>query len=196
MINYIIGRVAHKGDGYVVLENNGIGYEINVSNNALVNLVQGEEAKLLTYLQVKEDGISLFGFESNEEKEMFFNLISVSGVGAKMAIMILSSIRLTDLGVAIATSDIHTLTKIKGLGKKTAERIVVELKDKINAFGLIANSNEEWPTPEIGGDDFNDAVEVLVGLGLNKTDVIRSIKRVAKSGDKREDIVAKVLKGL
>ena len=196
MINYIIGKVTLKGSGYVVLENNNIGYEVNVSNNTLVNLTQGESARLLTYLQVKEDGVALFGFESIDEKEMFLNLISVSGVGAKMAIMILSSIRLSDLGVAIVSNDIRTLTKIKGLGKKTAERLVVELKDKINAFGLIASTGEDWPKPEVSEDEINDAVEVLVGLGLNKTEVIKTIKRVAESGDKTEDIVAKVLKGV
>ena len=195
MINYIIGTVEHKGDGYVVLESNNIGYEIFVSNNALVNLMQGEKAKLLTYLQVRDDGISLFGFESIEEKEMFLNLTTVSGIGAKMAMTILSGIRLTDLGVAIISGDLTALTQIKGLGKKTAERIIVELKDKVNCFGLI-DYTDTLPLATIADDVTNDAVEVLVGLGLNKTEVLKSIKRVAKAGDKSEDIVAKVLKGL
>ncbi len=195
MINYIIGTVEHKGDGYVVLEANSIGYTIYVSNNALVNLIEGEKAKLLTYLQVREDGVSLFGFESIEEKEMFLNLISVSGIGAKMAMTILSGIRLTDLGVAIISGDLSALTQIKGLGKKTAERIIVELKDRVNCFGLI-DCADTLPLDSVSNDITNDAIEVLISLGLSKTDVVKTVKRVAKAGDKSEDIVAKVLKGL
>ena len=196
MISFIIGQVEYKGMGYIILENNNIGYEVFVSNNTLVNLQLHSETKLLTYLQLKEDGVSLFGFETMEEKEMFLHLISVSGVGAKMAIGILSSIKLSDLAVAIASQDLKTLTRIKGCGKKTAERIIVELKDKINAFGVMASTGGEWREDELGDDVINDAVSVLVSLGLNKTDVLRTIKRVADKSDSIEDIVAKVLKGL
>ena len=132
MINFIQGKVVQKEENLLVVENNGIGYEILVSSHTSNSIsFLNEEVKVLTYMQVREDGISLFGFVSKEEKDMFLKLIEVSGIGPKMAIGILSGISLGDLSVAIFRQDVKMLCTIKGLGKKTAERLLVELKDRV-----------------------------------------------------------------
>ena len=132
MFNYIKGEIIEKFENQVIIENNGIGYEFNVSMNTrdMCGII-GDIVKMHTFLSVKEDGISLFGFYSLEEKNLFLNLITVSGVGPKSALQILSGGQLSELNIAISTGDVGYLAKIKGIGKKTAERIVVELKDKV-----------------------------------------------------------------
>ena len=132
MINFVTGEIAAKNENSVVLDYNGMGFEIFVSTTSLVSMGQiGDNARLFTYMNVKEDEISLYGFLTLEEKNMFLKLITVSGVGPKMALGILSGLSLSDLAVAIKGEDIKLLSTIKGLGKKTAERLVLELKDKI-----------------------------------------------------------------
>ena len=133
MINFVTGEIVAKNENSVVLDYNGMGFEIFVSTTSLVSMGQiGDNARLFTYMNVKEDEISLFGFLTLEEKNMFLKLITVSGVGPKMALGILSGLSLSDLAVAIKGEDIKLLSTIKGLGKKTAERLVLELKDKID----------------------------------------------------------------
>ena len=131
MIGYIKGRVLHSDSGVVLLEVNGVGYELVCSGAAFAKLVTDGQGEAYTYLQVREDGVSLFGFVSPEEKNMFLKLISVSGVGPKAGISILSSMNLGEIALAIATSDVKALSAAKGLGKKTAERIILELREKV-----------------------------------------------------------------
>lgn len=197
MFNYIKGNIEEKKDGYIVIENNGIGYEIGVSNNTLCNLPnEGELVKIYTYFQLREDGVSLFGFFTIEEKNMFLDLISVSGVGPKMALQILSGIRLNDLGIAIVSGDISTISKIKGCGKKTAERIIVELKDKIDAFGYAMDS--DVPLAETQYDDtiLNEAVEILISLGLNKNESSRIAKLCYVDGNSIEELIQNCLRSI
>ena len=132
MIAYIKGKVIDEFDGGVVLENNGIGYEILCSSGLIAELSSKKEGGAYTYLQVREDGLSLFGFANKEEKRMFLKLVAISGIGPKMAMGILSGMKLSDLATAIATGDVKGLSKIKGLGKKTAERIILELRESIS----------------------------------------------------------------
>ena len=136
MLGYIKGKVLYSSDGTVLLENNGIGYEVLCSGAAYAKLISDGQGEVYTYLQVREDGVSLFGFVSPEEKNMFLKLISVSGVGPKMGITVLSSMNINDIAVAIANSDVKKLTAAKGLGKKTAERIILELREKVSAESL------------------------------------------------------------
>ena len=131
MIGYIKGKVLSAQAGVILLENNGIGYEITCSAAVYQKLAQEKSGEVYTYLAVREDDISLYGFISPEEKNMFLKLITVSGVGPKMGITVLSNMKLSDLAVKIATSDVKGLSSIKGLGKKTAERIILELREKI-----------------------------------------------------------------
>ena len=190
MFNYIIGKVTDKTDIYAVIENNNIGFEINMSTYSLQSLLIGQEVKVFVYYQQKEDGVSLFGFLSREEKDLFLKLISVSGVGPKGAIAILSNITTSDLGVVIAKQDLNALSKVKGVGKKTAERILVELKDKID---ILPMELLNMPEATIESQEIDDAVEVLISLGLTKQEALKGAKQCYKQGDKAEDIIAKAL---
>lgn len=192
MIAFINGILISKEENLVVVDCNGIGYEIFVSSNTLCTLpLQGEKCKLLTYLQTREDGISLFGFISKEEKSLFLKLINISGIGPKNAINILSGYKLSDLIVYIAQGDVKMLSKIKGLGGKTAERIVLELKEKVDIIGFDSPS-----ISNLDNDVFDEAVETLVSLGLTKNDAYTSVRKVANENSTVEDIIRKVLKGM
>lgn len=196
MYSYIIGVVTHKEEGKIALENNGIGYEINVSSQTMNSFeFENEPVKLFTYLVVREDEMSLYGFSCIEEKNMFLQLISVSGIGPKMAIGILSEISLSGLMSAIASEDLKTLCKIKGLGKKTAERLVLELKDKVNpmeAIAMSAGANENFVDEQI----VDDAVATLNGLGISKNEAYKLVKEVATKDMSLEEIITKVLRGM
>jgi len=185
MIGYVKGVLAHKQEGMVIVECNGVGYELFVSNNTLAELpYSGEECKLFSYLHVKEDGVCLYGFASMEEKELFNKIISVSGIGPKGAIGLLSGMNLAQLSNAIATSNVNELSKIKGLGKKTAERLCLELKDKIGIQGAF----DDVDISNVGA--MSDAIEVLVSLGITKNEATALAKRVAKADMAVEEIIS------
>lgn len=192
MFAFLEGTVAYKQDGYVILNVNGVGYELFMSNYSVSALPPVNEiARVYTYLQVKEDGVALFGFSNMEEKELFLKLISVSGVGPKMAIGILSNISMQDLAKAIALNDVKILSTIKGVGKKTAERIAIELKDKVT-FTMV----ESMPEQIIDSKAVDEAIIVLVSLGINKNDALRLAREYAREDSTAEDIVAKALRGM
>ena len=133
MYAYIKGKIEYKSSNYVVVDNMGIGYKIYMGDSAINTLGDiGEDVKIFTHYHVREDDISLYGFKTNEELRMFELLISVSGVGAKMAVIMLSNIELSSFALAVITNDTAKLVKIPGVGKKTAARIILELKQKLN----------------------------------------------------------------
>ena len=194
MINFVSGELVQKTENSIVIENSGIGYEIFVSTNTLVGVrVFGEKVKVFTYLHVKEDELSLYGFLTLEEKELFLKLITVSGVGPKMGLGILSGLSFSQLVVAIKTEDIKLLSSIKGLGKKTAERLALELKDKVEIAGLNITENE---LPIINEDMVDEATEALVALGLNKNDAFRLARQNAQGSKSAEDIIRKAFQNL
>ena len=131
MISYIKGIVANVNENFIILDNNGIGYKLTMPASSLYHLTEGMDVKIHTYMAVKEDDVSLYGFRTAEELEMFKQLITVNGVGPKNAIGILSSISTEELIIAIAAGDHKAIAASKGIGAKTAQKIVVELKDKI-----------------------------------------------------------------
>ena len=196
MYSYIIGKVISKTKNILILENNNIGYEIYMTEIALSELNIGEEAKIYTYYNVSQDNISLFGFKNLEEKKMFENLISVSKIGAKTAIGILSSISTAEFAIAIITNDISRLSKLPGIGKKTAQRIVLEITDKVKTEEIIftedkeQKSNEQYVTVS---EKEKDVVEALKVLGYN----IKEIEKIMKSLDinsSTEDMIKQALK--
>ena len=191
MYSYITGKVANKTFNSVVLETGGIGYEIGVSGNTLYDVNLGEVAKIYTYLYVREDEMSLYGFSRDEEKKLFLRLIDISGIGPKMAMQILSGYDLKTLTVAIASGDVKTLCKIKGLGKKTAELIVLNLRDV--AAEDVAGENS---IGAFGGDDIADAVSALESLGIPKTEAVRAASEASKEVSGVENIIAHCLKNL
>ena len=138
MIAYLRGRVLTTTAETMILDVNGVGYEVYCSGGAFAKVGNGDIAELYTYLQAKEDGMTLFGFASPKEKELFLKLISVSGVGPKMGIAVLSALSGDDFAAAVATADVKRLSAVKGLGKKTAEKIILELHGKISAAEVIS----------------------------------------------------------
>lgn len=182
MIGYVKGKLLSHSEGVVILENNGVGFEITVSGEAYAKLVKNSGGEVYTYMAVKEDGISLYGFNSLEEKAMFLKLISVSGVGPKMGITVLSSLTLKDLATKIALSDVKGLSSVKGLGKKTAERIILELREKMDeelkSEQTIASAND------LEDKDIKDAMLALTGLGFDKQECVEVLKKA-----KAEDVV-------
>ena len=196
MIAFLVGTIDAKYENTLILDVNGVGYELTVSNTTLISLpMENETVKVLTYMQVKEDGVALYGFATEEEKGMFLKLITVSGIGPKMAISILSGMKLSDLVVAIINEDSNLLSKIKGLGKKSAERICLELKDKVTAAGLsLADSSNLSET--YNENALNDAVETLITLGVNKNEAYRLARAKATDDITAEEIIMQVLKDM
>lgn len=194
MIGYIKGKVLSFLDGTVILENNGIGYEITCSSSVYSKLIAEGGGEVYTYLAVREDGISLYGFISLEEKNMFLKLISVSGIGPKMGITVLSNMSLSDLAVKIATSDVKGLTAVKGMGKKTAERIILELREKITE-----DIAEDTPkkVQETVTDDDQDAIIALMSLGFTKQECVPAIKKAKENGATTiEQLIAFAIKNI
>ena len=183
MIAYIKGKVIDSFDGGVILENNGIGYEIFCSSAAFSRLLNDGAGGVYTYFQVKEDGVALFGFDTKEEKTMFLKLISVSGIGPKIGIGILSGMKVCDLATAIATSDVKTLSKIKGLGKKSAERIILELRESVSAGDIVEVKKAEPAEIPLSRDE-EDAIVALMGLGFSGTQAKNAVKYARENGAK------------
>ena len=195
MYSYIRGRITESGDGYVVVENCGIGYELSVSANTLCELSGREgEVKIYCYLSVREDGVSLFGFSSEREKAMFSELLAVSGVGPKLAITVLSGMTTEQFAAAVVRADVKALSKIKGVGKKTAERIALELRDKVGK-DYEAVSGEELMTPTATTASANDdATLALMTLGYSRQEAEAAVLRVQKDGMTLEELVYAALK--
>ena len=196
MIAFIKGKVIDEFEGGVVLENNGIGYEILCSAALLAKLSAEKEGGVFTYLQVKEDGLSLFGFDNKEEKRMFLKLISVSGIGPKMSMGILSGMRVNELATAIAMNDVKGLSRIKGLGKKTAERIILELRESVSAENAAIAAEESFAAPVFTSED-EDAIIALMGLGFSGIQSRNAVKTAKEQGAETiQDVISFALKSM
>ena len=201
MIAYLRGKVLTTTSETAILDVNGVGYEAYCTGAVFRKLTVGAVAELYTYLQVKEDGITLFGFDSPKEKELFLKLITVSGVGPKMGISILATLSADDFALAIATADVKRLSSVKGLGKKTAEKIILELHGKISAVEVLGASGDtltpvaETPTAKLSAFD-EEAVAALMGLGFTRTESTQAVKKAHELGATTvEEIIMKALQG-
>lgn len=192
MYSFIKGNLVSCSPDIAVVENNGIGYEINISESTYARICGSKEVKIYTYLNVKEDGIALFGFYSQNEKDLFMQLTSISGVGPKTALQVLSAGDVTSLAVAIASGDVAFLSKIKGIGKKTAERIVLELRSSMVSIDVVGDSIKT-PVSKAEKNVMDEAVMALVSLGLSKTECVKAVSRVEEYKS-LEDLIAKALK--
>lgn len=199
MFYYLNGELAYREGNMCVIDCNGVGYKLTVSMITADSLLTklGKRVKLFTHLAVREDGVEIFGFSSNEERECFNKLISVSGIGPKVAISILSTHTPEKLAYAIATDDIALLAKTPGIGKKTAQRIILELKDKlsIDTSTTDAMSDHSASTLIPKNKNISEAIEALMVLGYDKSTVTSAVKGIDPSMDPAE-IIKLVLKKL
>ena len=194
MFAFISGIIEEKGNSIVVINSNGVGFELNVSDTTIYELPEvGERAKVYTYMAVREDAITLFGFATLEEKSAFLKLINVSGIGGKMAITMLSAMPVADLVDAILTENIKMLSSIKGLGKKTAERVVLELR---NAFDDLQISMLKPVRPVSNTSAMEETIDSLVAMGLTRFDATKIVKDIAKPDMKTEEMIKLALKNM
>ncbi|HXI00319.1 MAG TPA: Holliday junction branch migration protein RuvA [Sphingobacteriaceae bacterium] len=194
MIAYLSGKFSYKNTAVVYLDVNGIGYEVNISLNTWSEIQNLSEGKLFTYLQVKEDSHTLYGFFDIIEKEMFVMLIGVSGVGAATARMMLSSMKPDEISKAILQNNAKLLESVKGIGRKTAERLVLELRDKVNK-----QSFESGISSVKGNILEQDALNALIALGISKPIAEQSINKILRSEPTiihLEDLIKKALKAI
>ena len=191
MIAHLRGRILRKGPQEAVLDVGGVGYRVAIPVSTFYRLGEpGAEVELRTYTHVREDTLALYGFLTAGEQDMFERLISVGGVGPRLAVNILSGIEVPDLVAALRTSDVTRLTRVPGVGKKTAERLIVELKDKMPA----AVAEEARMTPA-GGGPKEDLLSALVNLGYSRGEVERGVDRALREdGSGRfEDLLRRAL---
>ena len=200
MYAYIKGTLEIKTTGYVVVEtNNGIGYKIFMSESAIERLNDiGSTVKIFTYMRVREDDISLYGFNTNEELRMFELLLSVSGIGAKSAINILSNITPSSFALAVITNDVNTLKKLPGIGAKSAQRVILELKDKLKKEEAEAKieTSKEIQVAIKEDDKVQEAMSALQVLGYSKKEIEVAMQKIDTSALSVEDIIRKGLNNL
>ena len=181
MYYYIKGKLALRGENYIVIDAHGVGYMIYTSLNTIQNVgVQGSEVTVYTYLNVREDAHELYGFATLEEKTLFMQLLSVSGVGAKVALSVLSLLTPAAFAQAVIFDDIKSITKAPGVGPKVAKRIVLELKDKIKKADIEVGDKAEIIN-EAGSDSRSEAVSALLVLGYSITDAQSAVAGVDAS---------------
>lgn len=191
MYEYIIGKVVGIKEDYIILDNNGIGYRIYTSKNSLLDIESGETITMYIYFNLREDGVYLYGFSTEEELYMFNMLLLVSRVGPKVGLGILSTLTSNQIKLAILNKDYEVLCNAPGIGKKTAERIILELKDRIESSDI---------TDEVDFIEDNSEVQVaihgLMSLGYTRGEIMKILDRIDISGLGTEDIIREVLKRL
>lgn len=195
MYAYLKGIFAQKSPSRVVVDVNGVGYDVQISLQTYEHIVELEKGILYTYLHITENGQTLFGFFDEKEKEMFLHLISVSGVGAATARMMLSSMKQTEIAKYIVQSNLVELVKIKGIGKKTAELLVVSLRDKL--VHLLNDDNKD-AVKNVTNVQNTDAVNALIALGIAKPMAEKAVQKVifANSDLSLQDIIKQALKNI
>ncbi len=200
MYAYINGIVAEKNHNELVIEAGGVGYSLYCSLNTLQNaLPVGEMMRVYTYLNVTQDGISLFGFGTKEEREMFLRLTGISGIGPKTAIGILGSMSMRELTLAIVMGDTATLSRAPGIGKKTAQRIALELKEQISSDeveGLSASVAGVVPSALQQNDPVTEAMIALQSLGYTQGEAMQALSVVKDKSDKPDELVRLALRGM
>ena len=198
MIAFVCGILEMKLNGYVVIDVGGIGYKVFMSESSIENLGNiGDKVKVYTHYHVREDDISLYGFLTMEELNMFELLISVSGVGAKSALNTLANIAPSSFALAVITNDTSKLVKIPGVGAKTAARIILELKDKIKNENIVSTKDNFAKTSDrVTNDEVSEAISALQVLGYNRRDIEKALEKVDTKDLKLEDIIKQGLKCL
>lgn len=201
MIAFVHGIAADMTENSVIVETGGIGYEIYMTGESLSQLPMGEKVKIHTYFQVREDAMQLYGFLKKDDLQIFKLLLGVNGVGPKAAMGVLSGITADELRFAVLSDDVKTLSKAPGIGKKTAQKLILELKDKLkleDAFELkLAHEQEKAEVSGDVSDGRQEAVAALVALGYSSTDALRAVRKVTEvSPDDVEGLLKAALKNM
>jgi len=200
MISYIIGTISEIRDDSLVLENNGIGYFISVPSSMLDGLTCGDEVRIHTYMAVREDAIALYGFRTKDDLGVFRLLLGVSGIGPKGALAVLSALSADDLRFAVLADDAATISKVPGIGKKTAQKLILELKDKMDLQDAFekkaANTAAAGELP--AGSPQSEAVLALASLGYPSAEALKAVRKVSAgdAADNVEELLKKALKEL
>lgn len=195
MIGYLKGEIAVVDPTYFIIEVNGVGYEVKISLNTYTRLKDQKQCKIYTYLNIREDAHILYGFYDLNEKWLFTQLITVSGVGPSTAIMMLSSMNVSEIQEAIAMEDVSLIKSVKGIGSKTAERVILELKDKIKK-GITTDKMSDVSIPQISLLK-NEALAALITLGFQKSQAEKSVHNILKNANKDitlEEVIKLALK--
>lgn len=174
MYSFISGKVAEKNPAYVIIDNQGIGYLINITLNTFTSIGEQSEVKLYVHLAIREDAHVLYGFYTEEERSLFLQLITVSGVGCNTARLILSSLSVRETADAISSNNIKAIQSVKGIGAKTAQRIIVDLHDKV----LKLNISEGEKTPAGYNTLKEEALSALMVLGFNRTSIEKVLDKL------------------
>jgi len=194
MISFVKGFIDHVLDTSIIIDTGALGYQVFVAERVIVGLgAKSDEVKLYTYMSVKDDGISLYGFLEMEELNLFNRLITVSGIGPKVAMAMLNSLTPSQIMNAIVTNDEKSLTQAPGLGRKTAARLILELKDKIKTDELIAVQDDFSGSRN---NEVAEAIEALISLGYSRQDTVRAVYSLDTEGLSVEDVIKMALKKL
>ena len=194
MFAYIKGSLEMKSSGYIVIDINGLGYKVFMSQNNIDTIGELHDIiKVFTYVKVREDDISIFGFKTQEELKMFELLISVSGVGAKSALVMLSCIEPSDFAIAVISNDVKVLTKVPGIGNKSAQRIILELKDKLKEEQLEEKLKDSSKKLKDNSENINEAISGLMVLGYSKKDSETAFEHLDSDNLSIEDLIKKGL---
>ena len=194
MFSYIIGEVAHIDIAHIVLENNGIGYRVNMAQSELLKLVKGSKEKIYTYMHVREDILELYGFTLQDNLSVFLKLISVSGVGPKVALAALSAMSGAEFALAVSRGDYKTIAKTPGIGPKMSQRIVLELRDKIAKMDLDDTGVDMAQSFAPPSDNFEQALSALMVLGYSRQEARAAIGK--SNADTVEGMIKDALKGM
>lgn len=194
MIGYLSGKIKFLSESDCILDVNGVGYKISIDAATRQDLKIGESAEFFIHTAVREDAINLFGFKDQSTFELFENLLTVNGVGAKSALGILSKISAADFSAAVSRQDLNALTKLPGVGKKSAQRILLELKDKIKPFAENSDAGEFQPSENFSSA-FDEATEALSALGYTSAEISAVFKKAPKNSS-TEQLIKFALKEL
>lgn len=194
MFYYLKGNISYKGENFVAIDVNGAGYKVFTSADALSNCKIGEETTFFTHVYIREDTFDIYGFPSNEELGLFEILISISGVGPKAGLSVLSALKPSEIITAVVTNDAKAITKAQGVGSKLAQRIILELKGKISDADILSglkgeNAYTDFPV----GDNFSEAINALISLGYSSVEARRAVAAV-KNTSSVEDMIKEALK--
>ncbi len=199
MYAFIEGQVCEKGNGYIVILAAGVGWQISCSNTTLQAApALGEKMRCHTVLSVREDAMELFGFATKEEKQMFQQLTSISGVGGKTALGLLGAMPLRDLNLAILLGDVNALSRAPGIGKKTAQRIALELKEKVTQADVSARADEGVPETVSAArtDQVMEAIEALTALGYSSMEARNAVSRVKDQNADAGELIRLALRNM